>query len=116
MDPQDRVETVVKTKAGAKQERASSGDERTPGSHYLVAQEQVESVIEDWPAAPKKVAQLVSNLASPRRAACAHGVNTSGRLRGRFSSTPRPWRPSSRYSPARGMARNSPRSQPRPRP
>ncbi len=57
MDPQDRVETVVKTKADAKQERASSGDERAPGGQHLVSQEQLAAVIEDWPAAPKKVAQ-----------------------------------------------------------
>jgi len=57
MDPQDRVETVVKTKAGARREKASSGEEPAPGARYRVSQVEVDGIIAQWPAAPKKVAQ-----------------------------------------------------------
>ena len=57
MEPKDRVETVAKTKMGAQQEKASSGDERAPGARYTVSQAEVERIIESWPPAPKKVVQ-----------------------------------------------------------
>jgi hypothetical protein len=55
VDPKDRVETVAKTKMGAKEEKASAGDERAPGASYHVTQEQVDAIIANWPAAPQKV-------------------------------------------------------------
>jgi hypothetical protein len=57
MDPEDRMETVAKTKAGAMQEKASSGEEPAPGSEYHVAQADMNAIIENWPQAPKKVVQ-----------------------------------------------------------
>ncbi len=55
MDPKDRLETVAKTKLGAKREAASVGDKSAPGAAFLVRQEQVDAIIENWPAAPQKV-------------------------------------------------------------
>ena len=46
MDPKDRVETVAKTKAGAKQEKATSGEESAPGARFSVGQADVDAVIE----------------------------------------------------------------------
>ncbi len=57
MDPKDRVETVVKTKAGAREEKASSGEERAPGAALTVPQADVDAIIESWPAAPRKVVE-----------------------------------------------------------
>ena len=69
MDPKDRVETVAKTKAGAKQEKATSGEESAPGARFSVAQADVDAVIEDWPAAPKKMAQhMFEQYGSPNEA------------------------------------------------
>ncbi len=55
MKPKDRVETVAKTKAGAQQEKLSSGKEPAPGARYTIPEIEVEAIIENWPAAPKKV-------------------------------------------------------------
>ncbi len=55
MEPKDRIETVVKTKADAQQEKAGSGSDAAPGARFTVSQAEVESIIEDWPPAPKKV-------------------------------------------------------------
>ncbi len=57
MDPKDRVETVVKTKMGAQEEKASSGDDRAPGAAYTVSQADVDAIVENWPPAPKKIVQ-----------------------------------------------------------
>lgn len=56
MDPKDRVETLIKTKASAMQEKTGGHDE-PPGVQARVDRAQVEGIIENWPAAPKKVAQ-----------------------------------------------------------
>ena len=55
MDPKGRVETVAKTKAGAKQEKASDGAQAAPGSAYRIEPAQVDAIIESWPPAPKKI-------------------------------------------------------------
>lgn len=55
MDPKDRVDTVIKTKAGAQREKASSGSKSAPGSRYSLTQAEVDAIIEAWPPAPKKV-------------------------------------------------------------
>lgn len=69
MDPKDRVETVIKTKAGANREKASSGDEPAPGAAFRVAQEEVDAIVERWPSAPKKVAQdTISKYGLPNEA------------------------------------------------
>jgi hypothetical protein len=57
MDPKDRVETVAKTKAGAREEKASPGDQSAPGAAHSVTQAEVDAIIENWPPAPKKMAQ-----------------------------------------------------------
>ena len=57
MEPKDRVDTVMKTKMGAQQEKASTGDESAPGAAHSVSQGEVERIIETWPPAPKKVAE-----------------------------------------------------------
>lgn len=41
MDPKDRIETVVKTKAGAQQEKAGSGSDSAPGAQYTVSRAEV---------------------------------------------------------------------------
>jgi hypothetical protein len=56
MDPKDRVETLIKTKTSAMQEKMSGHDE-PPGAKYRVDQAQVETIIQNWPAAPKKIAE-----------------------------------------------------------
>ncbi len=55
MDPKDRLDTVAKTKAAAKEEKASSGQEAAPGAAYQVPRDQVDALIENWPPAPKKI-------------------------------------------------------------
>lgn len=57
MDPKDRVETVAKTKIGAEEEKRSNADQQAAGAEYMVTEAQVEALIENWPPAPKKVAQ-----------------------------------------------------------
>ena len=69
MDPKDRVETVAKTKAGARAEKASSGDEAAPGAEHGVAQADVEAIIENWPPAPKQMAEdMVNRYGLPNEA------------------------------------------------
>ncbi|MDP8910048.1 MAG: hypothetical protein M3N47_13250, partial [Chloroflexota bacterium] len=69
MDPKDRVETVAKTKLDAHQEKASSGDEPASGEAFLVPQAEVNAVIENWPPAPKKMAQdMVRQYGLPNEA------------------------------------------------
>lgn len=55
MEPKDRVETVVKTKISAQQEKAGSGSESAPGAGYTVSRAEVDAIIENWPPAPKKI-------------------------------------------------------------
>lgn len=59
MEPEDRVETVAKTKAGAQREKASNGREDAPGARYTVSEAEAEAIIEAWPPAPKKVMPAV---------------------------------------------------------
>ena len=69
MDPKDRIETVAKTKMGARREKASGADELAPGAAYQVAQGDVEAIIENWPPAPKKMAQdMVNEYGLPHEA------------------------------------------------
>ncbi len=57
MDPKDRIETVVKTKMGAQEQKASSGDERAPGAAHTISRGDVDAIIGSWPPAPKKIAE-----------------------------------------------------------
>ena len=69
MDPKDRVETVAKTKAGAREEKASAGDESAPGAKHSVTQAEVDAIIENWPAAPKKVVpEVIKRYGPPNEA------------------------------------------------
>jgi hypothetical protein len=69
VDPKDRIETVAKTKAGAREEKASNPDERAPGAEYEVRREAVKAVIESWPPAPKKLAEeTISQYGLPNEA------------------------------------------------
>ena len=69
MDPKDRVETVAKTKAGAREEKASPGDRPAPGAEHGVAEAEVDAIIENWPPAPKKMAQdMVRQYGLPNEA------------------------------------------------
>ena len=69
MEPKDRVETVAKTKLGAKRETASGGDESAPGAVFLVTQDQVDAIIENWPPAPQKVVpDLIERYGLPNEA------------------------------------------------
>ena len=64
MDPKDRVETLVKTKASSIHKRISGND--TPaGARYVVEQADVEAIFAGWPAAPKKVAEGLLGLYGP---------------------------------------------------
>ena len=47
MDPKDRVETVARTKAGARAEKASPGDDSAPGAAHRVGQGEVDAIIEN---------------------------------------------------------------------
>jgi len=68
MDPKDRVETLIKTKVSSVHKRVAGND--TPeGARYQVEQEEVEAIIAEWPAAPKKVAQgLLDRYGMPNEA------------------------------------------------
>ncbi len=56
MDPKDRVETLIKTKASSIHKRVAGND--TPaGAGYRVEPADVAVILGDWPAAPKKVAE-----------------------------------------------------------
>jgi hypothetical protein len=69
MEPEDRVETVAKTKAGARREKASSGSEDAPGVRYTVSEAEVEMIIENWPSAPKKVVpEVIKRYGLPNEA------------------------------------------------
>lgn len=57
MEPKDRLEAVAKTKIGAQEEKAASGEERAPGAAHAVSPADVDAIIESWPPAPKKIAQ-----------------------------------------------------------
>ena len=65
MDPKDRLETVAKTKLAAKREQAAAGDEPAEGARYRVPQADADRIIEDWPAAPNKVAQELFQVYGP---------------------------------------------------
>lgn len=68
MDPKDRIEALTKTTASAMQEKTSGQDE-PPGVHYQVDQTQVEAIITNWPAAPKKIAkEILSRYGLPNEA------------------------------------------------
>ncbi len=47
MDPKDRVETVAKTKAGGREEKASPGDQPAPGADYTVPAAEAEAIVEN---------------------------------------------------------------------
>ena len=69
MDPKDRVETVAKTKAGARDEEASPGDQSAPGATHSVAEAEVDAIIEKWPPAPQKMAKdMVEQYGAPNEA------------------------------------------------
>ena len=69
MKAKDRVETVANTKAGARREKASSGSQEAPGARYVVPETDVEAIIEQWPSAPKKMAQdMLAQYGSPNEA------------------------------------------------
>ena len=65
MDPKDRVETVAKTKAGAREEKAALGGQPAPGADYTVPAAEVEAIVETWPAAPQKMAKDMVNQYGP---------------------------------------------------
>jgi anaerobic selenocysteine-containing dehydrogenase len=56
MDPKDRIEALIKTKASAMQEKMD-GHDQPPGAKYRLDQAQMEAIIQNWPAAPKKIAE-----------------------------------------------------------
>ncbi len=68
MDPKDRVETVAKTKAGAMREKGSDS-ESAPGSRFHLDPSQIRDFLEEWPPAPKKVAEeLIKRYGDPNEA------------------------------------------------
>ena len=68
MDPRDCVETLVKTKASSLHKRIS-GNDSPAGTGYQVEQADVEAILADWPAAPKKVAAgLLDRYGPPNEA------------------------------------------------
>jgi hypothetical protein len=70
MDPQDRVKAVAKTKAGAREEKASSGDDRAAGARHAVSQAEVDAIVESWPPAPKQiVVETIKTYGLPDEAA-----------------------------------------------
>ncbi len=72
MDPKDRVETLIKTKASSLHKRIS-GNDSPAGAGYQVEPADVEAILADWPAAPKKVAQgLLDRYGPPNEATPSH--------------------------------------------
>ena len=68
MEPKDRVETLVKTKVSSVHKRMSGGDAPT-GARYRVEPPEVEAILAEWPAAPKKVAQdIIGRYGPPNEA------------------------------------------------
>ncbi|MDP8911925.1 MAG: hypothetical protein M3M94_07665 [Actinomycetota bacterium] len=72
MEPKDRIETLVKTKVSSMKERVSgnmmSGRAAT-GAQYQVPQEELEALLVERPAAPKKTAELlIQQYGSPNEA------------------------------------------------
>ena len=62
MEPKDRIETLVKTKAGAMKERMQGNmleGGMAAGAKYEVPREELEPLLADWPPAPKKTAELM---------------------------------------------------------
>ncbi len=69
MDTKDRIETVAKTKLGAQQQKAASGDQPAPGAAFRIAQADFGAIIDSWPPAPKKMAQdMVEQYGLPNEA------------------------------------------------
>lgn len=64
MDPKDRVEVLAKTMSSAMQEKVT-GPDAPPGAEHHVDQTQTEAIIENWPAAPKKVAEEIMRRYGP---------------------------------------------------
>lgn len=68
MDPGDRIATIMKTKMGYMRERTEADESRTEPD-FVVDPQDVNAVIEDWPAAPKKIAvDLVKRYGPPHEA------------------------------------------------
>ena len=68
MDPKDRVETLIKTKASSIHKRIAGNDSPT-GTGYQVELADVEAILADWPAAPKTVAEgLLDRYGLPNEA------------------------------------------------
>jgi len=68
MDPKDRVETLIKTKVSSIHKRIS-GNDSPAGAGYQVEQADVEEILAEWPAAPKKVAEsLLERYGPPNEA------------------------------------------------
>ena len=68
MDPKDRVETLIKTKASSLHKRIA-GNDSPAGAGYQVAQEDVEAILAEWPASPKTVAaDLLDRYGPPNEA------------------------------------------------
>ena len=68
MEPKDRVETLVKTKASSVHKRMSGGD-APAGARYRAEQPEVDAILAEWPAAPKKVAQdIIGRYGPPNEA------------------------------------------------
>ncbi len=62
MEPSDRIQTLIKTKKGVMKERLSGETLYggiSSGATYEVPEEELESVLLDWPAAPKKTVELI---------------------------------------------------------
>ena len=68
MDPKDRVETLIKTKASSLHKRVA-GNDSLARAGYQVEPAEVESILADWPAAPKEVAAgLLDRYGPPNEA------------------------------------------------
>jgi hypothetical protein len=68
VDMKDKLETLVKTKAGSIHKRIS-GEEAAHGAQYVVEQTEVDALLESWPPAPKKVAgDLIDKYGQPNEA------------------------------------------------
>lgn len=64
MEPQERVETLAKSKASRMQQKVD-GEQRSPGSEFKLEPGDAGAIIESWPAAPKQHAKYIIDRYGP---------------------------------------------------
>lgn len=69
LDTHERMGALATTKASAERLKADGKDHTEPGSHHHVALAEAQTVIAEWPTAPKKAAEkLLDHYGPPNEA------------------------------------------------